>query len=87
MEINFKEKEAVEIVTNDKSRKFEVNDIEKIYVTYEYFLLVKVYYLKIITKNGNVFSTPINRKYKSKIKRELNEFKILLNWGRLLNKI
>lgn len=49
------------------------------------FLLFKVYYLKIITKSGNVFSTPINRKYKSKIKRELTEFRILLNWGRLVN--
>ena len=87
MEIYFNKKEAIEIVINNKSRKFKVNDIEKIYVTYEYFLLFKVYYLKIITKNGNVFSTPINRKYKSKIKRELNEFKILLNWGRLLNQI
>ncbi len=85
MEIYFNEKDAIEIVTNDKSRKFEINNIDKIYVTYDYFLLFKVYYLKIITKSGNVFSTPINRKYKSKIKREITELKILLNWGKLLN--
>ena len=85
MEIYFNEKDAIEIVTNDKSRKFEINNIDKIYVTYDYFLLFKVYYLKIITKSGNVFSAPINRKYKSKIKRELTEFRILLNWGRLVN--
>ncbi len=85
MEIYFNEKDAIEIVTNDKSRKFEINNIAKIYVTYDYFLLFKVYYLKIITKSGNVFSTPINRKYKSKIKREITELKILLNWGKLLN--
>lgn len=85
MEIYFNEKDAIEIVTNDNSRKFEINNIDKIYVTYDYFLLFKVYYLKIITKSGNVFSTPINRKYKSKIKREITELKILLNWGKLLN--
>lgn len=85
MEIYFNEKEAVKVVTNNKLVKFEVKDIDKIYVTYDYFLLFKVYYLKIITKRGNVFSTPINRKYKSKIKRELTEFRILLNWGRLVN--
>jgi hypothetical protein len=87
MEIYFNEKEAVEIVTNDKTRKFDVNDIEKIYVTYDYLFLFKVYYLKIITKNGSVFTTSINRKYKSKIKRELTEFRILLNWGRLINQV
>jgi len=35
MEIYFNEKDAIEIVTNDKSRKFEINNIDKIYVTYD----------------------------------------------------
>ncbi|WP_445719492.1 hypothetical protein [Flavobacterium sp.] len=87
MEIYFNEKEVLEIVKSDKSRKFEVNEIEKIYVTYKYCIFFKVYYLKIKTKNGNEHSIKIERKYKSRIKREITQFIILMNWGRMIKQV
>ena len=40
MKIYFNEKEAVKVVTNNKLVKFEVKDIDKIYVTYDYFFII-----------------------------------------------
>jgi hypothetical protein len=85
MEIIFNEREVLEIVKSQKSRKFEVNDIYKLYVTYGYCIFFKMYYLKIKTKNGKEYSINIDRKYKSRIKREINHFRILMNWEKMLN--
>jgi|688.fasta_scaffold1043334_1 hypothetical protein len=85
MEIIFNEREVLEIVKSQKSRKFEVNDIDKLYVTYGYCIFFKMYYLKIKTKNGKEYSINIDRKYKSRIKREINHFRILMNWEKMLN--
>ncbi len=38
MEILINEKNTVEIVANDKSQKVLINEIENIYVSYNYFL-------------------------------------------------
>jgi hypothetical protein len=85
MEIIFNEREVLEIVKSQKSRKFEVNDIDKLYVTYGYCIFFKMYYLKIKTKNGKEYSINIDRKYKSRIKREINHFRILMNWEKMVN--
>lgn len=85
MEIIFNEREVLEIVKSEKSRKFEVNDIDKLYVTYEYCIFFKMYYLKIKTKNGKEYSINIDRKCKSRIKREINHFRIIMNWEKMLS--
>lgn len=79
MKIYFNERDVLEIVKSNKTRKFEVNEIDKLYVTYGYYLFFKMYFLKIKTKNGNVFSITVDRKYKSRIKREINHFRIIMN--------
>jgi hypothetical protein len=86
MKIYFNERDVLEIVKSNKSSsKFKVNEIDKLYVTYGYYLIFKKYYLKIKTKNGNVFSITVDRKYKSRIKREINHFRILMNWEKMVN--
>ncbi len=80
MEILINEKNTVEIVANDKSQKVLINEIENIYVSYNYFLFFKKYYLKIKTKNGIDHTIHISRKNKSRIKRQVCHFRILMNW-------
>ena len=87
MEINYNENEVLEIVKKNKSRKFEVKEIEKIYVTYKHFIFFKIYYLKIKTKNGKKHLIKINRKYKSSIKRKITQFIILMNWEQIQKQI
>ncbi len=83
--MSFNEPEALEIVTNDKSRRFNVCDIEKIYVTYTYCFFCKKYCLKIKTKDGISFKININKKDKSKIKRQVCFLRILMNWKKKIN--
>lgn len=76
----FNEMEAVEIVENQKIKRFDINNIQKIYVTYTYFLFYKKYHLKIKTKDGFSHTININKKDKSKIKRQVSLLRIVKNW-------
>jgi|688.fasta_scaffold2326559_1 hypothetical protein len=84
MEIYFNEKEVLEITDSDKSSKFKIDDIEKLYVSYKNYLFFKMYSLKIKTTNGDYFSINIDRKDKSRIKSDINHFRILINWRKML---
>ncbi len=82
MRINFYEGEGLEIIKKDESKKFSFNEIDKLYVTYDNCLIFKKYYLRIKTKNGIHHTININKKNKSRIKREINHLRILMNWSK-----
>ena len=85
MKINFNAGEGLEIIKKDKSKKFNINEIDKLYVTYDSCLIFKKYYLNIKTKSGINHTIHINKKNKSKIKREISHYRILLNWTKKFN--
>ena len=62
MKINYKEKSTVEIINFYNSKNISVNNIDKIYVGFKVFLFLKMYYLKIKTKD-----------YKNKYKLLMNK--------------
>jgi hypothetical protein len=84
MEIYFNEKEVLEIINSDKSSKFKIDDIEKLYVSYKNYMFFKMYCLKIKTISGEYFSITIDRKEKSRIKSDINHYRILINWRKML---
>ena len=86
MEIYFNEKEVLEIINSDKSSKFKIDDIEKLYVSYKNYMFFKMYCLKIKTISGEYFSITIDRKEKSRIKSDINHYRILINWRKMLRK-
>jgi len=85
MKILFNEGEGLEIIKKDMIKKFNINEIDKLYVTYDSCLIFKNYYLKIKTINGINHTIKINKKNKSRIKREINHYRILMNWTKKIN--
>ncbi|WP_445714883.1 hypothetical protein [Flavobacterium sp.] len=85
MKINFNAGEGLEIIKKDKSKKFNINEIDKLYVTYDSCLIFKKYYLNIKTKSGINHTIHINKKNKSKIKRQVCFLRVLINWTKKFN--
>lgn len=71
MKIKFKEQKAIEIIQYNKSIEYDISCVNKIYIKHFSFVLVKMYYLNIITKNRKKNSFLFFRKDKENIKREV----------------
>lgn len=51
MTIKFKEQKAIEIIQFNKSIEYDISYVNSIYIKHISFVLVKMYYLNIITKD------------------------------------
>jgi hypothetical protein len=71
MKIKFKEQKAIEIIQYNKSIEYDISCVNKIYIKHFSFVLVKMYYLNIITKDRKKNSFLFFRKDKENIKREV----------------
>jgi hypothetical protein len=71
MKIKFKEQKAIEIIQYNKSIEYDISCVNKIYIKHFSFLLIKMYYLNIITKDRKKNSFLFFRKDKENIKREV----------------
>ena len=71
MKIIFKENKTIEIVRFRKLSIFNLNDIDKINIKFINFLIVKIYYLNILTKDRKIYSFFFLKNDKESIKREV----------------
>jgi hypothetical protein len=79
MKIKFKEQKAIEIIQYNKSIEYDISCVNKIYIKHFSFVLVKMYYLNIITKDRKKNSFLFFRKDKENIKRELFYIRNFMN--------
>ena len=79
MIIKFKEQKAIEIIQYNKSIEYDISCVNKIYIKHFSFVLVKMYYLNIITKDRKKNSFLFFRKDKENIKRELFYIRNFMN--------
>jgi hypothetical protein len=79
MKIKFKEQKAIEIIYYNKSIEYDISCVNKIYIKHFSFVLVKMYYLNIITKDRKKNSFLFFRKDKENIKRELFYIRNFMN--------
>ena len=71
MKNKFKKQKTLEIIQLNKTIKYDISCVDKIYIKPMSFVLVKMYYLNILTKEGKKKSHLFFRKDKEDIKREL----------------
>ena len=69
--MKFKKQKTLEIIQLNKTIKYDISCVDKIYIKPMSFVLVKLYYLNILTKEGKKKSHLFFRKDKEDIKREL----------------
>lgn len=79
MKIKFKEQKAIEIIQYNKSIEYDISCVNKIYIKHFSFVLVKMYYLNIITKDRKKNSFLFFRKDKENIKREVFYIRNFMN--------
>jgi hypothetical protein len=79
MKIKFKEQKAIEIIQYNKSIEYDISCVNKIYIKHFSFVLVKMYYLNIITKDRKKKSFLFFRKDKENIKREVFYIRNFMN--------
>jgi hypothetical protein len=79
MKIKFKEQKAIEIIQYNKSIEYDISCVNKIYIKHFSFVLIKMYYLNIITKDRKKNSFLFFRKDKENIKRELFYIRNFMN--------
>lgn len=79
MTIKFKEQKAIEIIQYKKSIEYDISCVNKIYIKHFSFVLVKMYYLNIITKDRKKNSFLFFRKDKENIKREVFYIRNFMN--------
>jgi hypothetical protein len=79
MTIKFKEQKAIEIIQFNKSIEYDISYVNSIYIKHISFVLVKMYYLNIITKDSKKNSFLFFRKDKENIKREVFYIRNFMN--------
>ena len=79
MIIKFKEQKAIEIIQYNKSIEYDISCVNKIYIKHFSFVLVKMYYLNIRTKDRKKNSFLFFRKDKENIKREVFYIRNFMN--------
>lgn len=79
MTIKFKEQKAIEIIQFNKSIEYDISYVNSIYIKHISFVLVKMYYLNIITKDRKKNSFLFFRKDKENIKREVFYIRNFMN--------
>lgn len=79
MTIKFKEQKAIEIIQFNKSIEYDISYVNRIYIKHISFVLVKMYYLNIITKDRKKNSFLFFRKDKENIKREVFYIRNFMN--------
>lgn len=79
MKIKFKEQKAIEIIQFNKSIEYDISYVNSIYIKHISFVLVKMYYLNIITKDRKKNSFLFFRKDKENIKREVFYIRNFMN--------
>ena len=79
MIIKFKEQKAIEIIQYNKSIEYDISCVNKIYIKHFSFVLIKMYYLNIITKDRKKNSFLFFRKDKENIKREVFYIRNFMN--------
>lgn len=79
MKIKFKEQKAIEIIQYNKSIEYDISCVNKIYIKHFSFVLIKMYYLNIITKDRKKNSFLFFRKDKENIKREVFYIRNFMN--------
>ncbi len=71
MKINFKEGKIIEIIRFNKQFVININEIDNINIKFVNFIIIKLYYLNILTKKGEYNSFVFLKKDKENIKREV----------------
>lgn len=79
MKIKFKEQKVIEIIQYNKSIEYDISCVNKIYIKHFSFVLVKMYYLNIITKDRKKNSFLFFRNDKENIKREVFYIRNFMN--------
>jgi hypothetical protein len=79
MTIKFKEQKVIEIIQFNKSIEYDISYVNSIYIKHISFVLVKMYYLNIITKDSKKNSFLFFRKDKENIKREVFYIRNFMN--------
>lgn len=79
MKIKLKEQKAIEIIQYNKSIEYDISFVNKIYIKHFSFVLIKMYYLNIITKDRKKNSFLFFRKDKENIKREVFYIRNFMN--------